>query len=192
MLSAVSTQLSQHDSKRRDLHEILVRRSVCHGEFELASGGKSNVFFDVKMTLLDPAGINLAADLVLEILENDPVDAVGGLIIGACPLVSALSVKSFQRRRAPKSFFYVRKEPKARGTKKLIEGNLESGSKVVIVDDVTTEGNSALSAVKAVRDLGCHVSKVVTVVDRCQGAEKNFLREGIQLISLFKISDFPV
>ena len=192
MLSAISTQSAQNDSMRRELHDILVRRSICRGEFELASGGKSNVFFDVKMTLLDPDGINLAANLILDILEADPVDAVGGLIIGACPLVSALSVKSLKRRRAPRSFFYVRKEPKPRGTKKLIEGNLEEGSKVVIVDDVTTEGNSALLAVKAVRELRCEVSKVITVVDRCQGAESNFAQAGIQLVSLFKITDFPI
>ena len=180
------------ETKRSRLRNIIAERSVCRGDFKLASGGKSNLFFDMKMTLLDPEGADLAADLILEALAADPVDAVGGLVIGACPIVSALSVKSLGRAGAPHSFFYVRKEPKERGTKKLIEGNLEEGSKVAVVEDVATEGNSALRAVAAVRELGCTVKTVVTVVDRLQGARENLAGHGVGLVSLFTRNDFPV
>jgi orotate phosphoribosyltransferase len=180
------------ETKRSRLRDIIARRSIFRGEFKLASGGASNLFFDMKMTLLDPEGADLAADLILDALAADPVDAVGGLVIGACPIVSALSVKSLGRKGAPRSFFYVRKEPKDRGTRKLIEGNLEEGSRVAIVEDVTTEGNSALRAVAAVRELGCTVKTVVTVVDRLQGARDNLANNGVGLVSLFTRDDFSV
>lgn len=181
---------AQCDSRVQRLREIIRQRSLRIGEFELASGSTSDVFFDMKATLLHPEGINLAGDLILERLERMRVDAVGGLIIGACPLVDILAAKSYGKPAAPQSYFYVRKEPKERGTKQLIEGNLGDGSRVVIVDDVTTEGNSALRAVTAVRAHNCHVSTVITVVDREQGAAQKFADQGIELISLLKRSDF--
>ncbi|MGB8276129.1 MAG: orotate phosphoribosyltransferase [Alphaproteobacteria bacterium] len=183
---------AQRDWRVQRLCEIIKDRSLKKGEFELASGSTSNVFFDMKATLLHPEGINLAGDLILERLERMPVDAVGGLIIGACPLVDVLATKSYGRVTAPQTYFYVRKEPKERGTKSLIEGNLSDGTRVVIVDDVTTEGNSALRAVEAVRAHHCRVSTVITVVDREQGAAQKFADRGIELISLLKRSDFPI
>jgi orotate phosphoribosyltransferase len=180
-----------HEKNRHRLREIIAEKSLTRGRFKLASGSESSVFFDMKMTLLDPEGATLAADLILDLLGGEKVDAVGGLVIGACPIVSAICVKSWMRER-PLQGFYVRKEPKERGTRKLIEGNLEAGSVAVILEDVTTEGNSALRAVHAARDLGCTVSKVVTVVDRMQGAREKLSQEGIELIALFTRDDFPV
>jgi orotate phosphoribosyltransferase len=192
MLSAVSTQRVRGDQKLARLRDIIAENSIIHREVKLASGGVSDVYFDMKMSLLNPEGANLAADLILDILGNEKVDAVGGLALGACPIVSALCVKAFDQQKSLKPF-YVRKEPKKHGTQKLIEGGpLEKGSRVVIVDDVTTKGKSVLLAVKAVRDLGCSVNKVVTVLDRLQGARENLAKEGIELVALFTRDNFSV
>ena len=119
------------------------------GDFKLASGGQSSVFFDMKMTLLDPEGINFVADLMVQLLEGEACDAIGGLVLGACPIVDAVIVKAYPTRRI--TGFYVRKEPKERGTNKMIEGPLAPGSACVMVEDVTTLGNSVLKAVAEAR-----------------------------------------
>ena len=179
------------DSKSRTrLREIITERSLTRGHFKLASGGESGIFFDMKTTLLDPEGASLTADLILDMVKDDEPQAIGGLVLGACPLVSAVCVKSAVRGQ-PIAGFYVRKEPKGRGTNKLIEGNLEPGWRVVVVEDVTTKGNSARKAVQAVREHGALVATVVTVVDRLQGAREN-LEEGIELSAIFTRDDFSV
>lgn len=181
----------KNSQARARLREIIAAKSLTRGQFKLASGSESNIFFDMKMTLLDPEGAALAADLILDLLAGESVDAIGGLVLGACPVVSAVSLKSGERGR-PIPGFFVRKEPKGRGTNKLIEGILPPGARVVVVEDVTTEGNSALRAVKAVRAEGGQVAKVVTVVDRLQGARENLAKEGLELTALFTRDDFSV
>lgn len=104
-------------------------------------------------------------------------------------IVDALCVKSFARR--PLVGFYVRKEPKNTGTRQMIEGPLNDGTRVILVEDVTTKGGSALKAARIVRDdLGCTVAKIVSVVDREAGAAANMAAEGIELVSLFTMADF--
>lgn len=184
--------MAPKDPKARDrLREIIADKSLTHGDFKLASGGESKFFFDMKTSLLDPEGASLAAELILDMLADDKVDAIGGLVLGACPVVSAVTVKSREHGR-PLPGFFVRKEPKGRGTDKLIEGNLEPGWRVVVVEDVTTEGNSALKAAQAVRAEGATVAKVVTVVDRLQGARETLAKEGLELVALFTRDDFRV
>jgi orotate phosphoribosyltransferase len=96
-------------AKRTRLKALIAARSVLTGgDFRLASGGRSTVFFDMKMTLLDPEGLNLVADLMLQLLEHEKFDAIGGLVLGACPIVDAITLKAFPARRI--SGFYVRKE----------------------------------------------------------------------------------
>lgn len=179
------------DPRLSRLRDIIEARSFQLGDFELASGQRSRVYFDMKLTLLHPEGINLATDLILDRIQDDKVDAMGGLSMGADPIVAVLAAKALNRPAAPQSYFYVRKEVKTRGTKKQIEGNLEEGSRVVIVDDVTTAGDSALLAIRAAQSCNCHVTKVITVIDREQGAKEKFAAEGIELVWLFKRSDFP-
>jgi orotate phosphoribosyltransferase len=194
MLSAVSTQPLRGEQKLARLRDIIIKKSIMHGDFKLASGGVSKIYFDMKMSLLDPEGATLAADLILEILDNEKVkvDAVGGLALGACPIVSALCIKVYEQNKTLKTF-YVRKDPKEHGTQKLIEGGpLVEGSRVIIVDDVTTAGSSVLRAIKAVRDLHCHVTKVITVVDRLQGAREKLAKERIELVSLLTRDDLPL
>ena len=113
---------------------------------------------------------------------------VGGLAVGAVPIVSALVFHSASR--VPIRGFYVREEIKNHGTQKLIEGLVERGAEVVILDDVTTKGTSAMKAVDAVRQINCRVMKVITVVDRLEGASETFRREGIDFKPVFTTKDF--
>ena len=172
------------------LREIIRKRSVITGNFELASGGSSDIFFEMKETLLDPEGLELATEMTLNIINELPnVDAVGGLELGACPVVTAICLKS--RAGRPLAGFYVRKERKKRGAKQLIDGPVVPGSSVVILDDVTTKGGSVLQAVHAAREeRDCNVVAVITVVDREQGAKEALAKEGLDLIPLFVMSEF--
>lgn len=157
--------------------------------FELASGDKSNYFFDIKLISMDAEGSELIAKMILELLKDDEVDYIGGLESGAIPIASVVANKSLQTKKQISAFF-VRKNQKERGTKKIIEGNLTEKSKVVIVDDVTTKGESVLLAVRRVRELNCKVDKVITIVDRLAGAKERLAKENIKLVALFTIKDF--
>ncbi len=175
--------------KKQRLQAIIAEKSLKKGDFILASGAKSNYLFDLKNTLLDPEGANLAADLVLENISAE-TNAIGGLELGACPIISAVCVKSYLINR-PLKTFYVRKEKKDRGSNKLIEGcELNKGDKVVIIDDVTTKAGSVMNAIKAVQNKGCIVIKVLSIVDRLEGATENLAKEGIPLDSIFTKNDF--
>ena len=174
--------------KKERLKEILLEKSLKiapEGEFfTLASGDKSQFFLDVKTTLLDPEGANLSGHLILEKTPNN-VDAIGGLELGACPAVSNACVISHQVGRRLKAF-YIRKEKKGRGTNQLIEGcELKAGDKIVMLEDVTTKGGSVKAAIKIVQNLGCKVVKVISVVDRQQGAKQSLKEDGIELDAIF-------
>lgn len=173
------------------LKEIIREKSFnTGGDFKLASGATSSFYFDMKPTVLDPEGASLVADAILERLQGANVKAVGGLVVGACPIVSSVCVKSFSKG-APLQGFYVHKEQKERGTKKMIEGDaLKHGDRVVIVEDVTTSGGSSLKAVDEVEKLGCTVVKVMTIVDRDAGATEAFARRGLPFEALFTKKDF--
>jgi orotate phosphoribosyltransferase len=188
-MGGTATATAASDRRAR-LRDIIAQRSVLTGgDFKLASGGQSNVFFDMKMTLLTPDGLGLVADLILDALEGEDVEAIGGLVLGACPIVDAVCLKSGERGR-PIAAFYVRKEPKHHGTDKLIEGPLAKGARVVVVEDVTTKGNSALKAAEAARKEGAEVARVVTIVDRLEGARDNLKSHGLELTALFTRDDF--
>lgn len=189
-LVAIAENNAAGSTGRGRLREIIKKKSVITGDFELASGGSSNIFFEMKETLLDPEGLDIASEMTLNIIDKIPnVDAVGGLELGACPVVTAVCLKSLGRR--PLTGFYVRKERKKRGAKQLIDGPVVRGSNVVILDDVTTKGGSVLQAVRAAREeLGCNVVAVVTVVDRQEGAREALAKEGLDLIPLFLLSEF--
>lgn len=174
---------------RARLRAIIAERSVlAGGDYTLASGGQSSVFFDMKMTLLDPEGLNLVADLIIEMIADEPCDAIGGLVLGACPIVDAVCLKSYPRR--PITGFYVRKEAKARGTNKMIEGPIRAGATCIMVEDVTTQGSSVLKAVGEARGAGCTINTVVTCIDRQQGARERLAAEGLALKPLFTMDEF--
>lgn len=158
------------------------------GPFKLASGATSDYYLDMKPSTFSPEGLNLIADIVYDMVRDDPgVDAVGGLELGALPITSAVSMRSFAER--PIEGFVVRKERKDHGTAKKIDGNFRDNSTVVLFEDVTTRGGSVMEAVRAVRARGATVTRIITIVDRLEGAAENLEREGIALQSVFTIRD---
>jgi orotate phosphoribosyltransferase len=177
------------DVVRTRLRDIVAAKSLLAGRRFTAASGKPNIFFDMKKTMLDPEGANLIADLMLDVLSREDVDHVGGVAMEAVPLVSSLCVKSYHRRLRFR-YFYVRKEAKDHGTATLVDGDLERGAKVAILEDVTTTGGSALKAAAAVKALGGQVKLVLSIVDRGEGADVAFRAHGLRLIPLLRWTDF--
>tara|TARA_B100000686_G_scaffold347819_1_gene437381 strand:+ start:414 stop:962 length:549 start_codon:yes stop_codon:yes gene_type:complete len=179
------------DKKRLRLRDIIAQKSFSgDGKFKLASGKSSAFYFDMKPTIFDPEGASLAADLILNIIADEEIDCVGGMAVGAIPLVSALVQASFKTIR-PIPGFLVRKEIKERGTRKKIEGNIVRNGKTLIVEDVTTTGGSAMQAIEAARlEANARISIVITLVDRLQGAKEFFAQQNIKLISLYDRNEF--
>jgi orotate phosphoribosyltransferase len=181
--------LSDLSYKKQQLLAIIRRFSLLQGrEFRLTSGASSSFFIDLKKTMLDPEGASLLADLLFDKIKAEDVDCVGGLETGAIPLVAELCMRSWPEK--PVKGFFIRKEAKGHGTDQQVEGRLEPGSRVILLEDVTTTGGSAMRAVDQTRQLQCTVLKVITVVDRLEGAEETFRKAGITFEALFTRHDF--
>lgn len=179
---------------RDKLKDIIRRRSFREkGAFKLASGRMSTVYFNLKPTMLDPEGARLIGAALAERAAALGGEMVGGLEMGAVPLVSAAAAMSAVAGR-PVGAVFVRKAAKEHGTQSLIEGLAEgetlSGRRVVVVEDVTTTGGSSLKAVNALRAAGANVEHVVTVVDREEGATEAFSAADLSLHALFRKSEF--
>jgi orotate phosphoribosyltransferase len=174
------------------LRDRIKRLAYEEGEFTLRSGVKSTYYIDLRKACLDYYVAHLLADaLYAEVAPFYP-DAVGGMAVGAVPLV-AYVVSEYGNRDIPIQGFYVREAAKAYATLRTLEGNLTNDHKVVVLEDVTTTGESALKVVLAVRKVGAEVVGVVTVVDRLQGAVECFKRAGVPFFkALFDITDFGV
>lgn len=170
--------------KRERFLELVKERGLLRGDFTLASGAKSSYFFDLKMVTLSPEGAYLAGKLVFELLRESGVDAVGGLTLGADPIVTAVAIVSHLEGK-PIPAFIVREELKEHGTQKAIEGNLPTkGSKVAIVEDVITKGGATLKAIAAVEAAGCRVVKVVALLDRHQGGSDELRKRGYDFAAI--------
>ena len=161
-------------STRARAFNLIKERSFRRGDFVLVSGKKSKFYLDMKPTMFHPEGANLLSELIFERIKNLKPDYVGGLAMGAVPLVSAINLLS-ELRNQPISGFFVRKEVKDHGTGKRVEsaGALK-GKRVVILEDVTTSGGSAMQAAKAVQEQGASVLLVLSMVDREEGAAEIF------------------
>ncbi len=180
-------------ASRARLAEIIRQRSFGRGEITLASGRKSDFYFNLKPTMLDPEGAALLAELTYEGLREEKVDYVGGLEMGAVPLAGAIAQLSWLKNH-PIAAFFVRKKPKEHGARLAVEGLAKGetlqGKRIVIVEDVTTTGGSAIKAAEAVRDAGGIIVAVFTMVDREEGATETFTAAGLKFRSLYKASEF--
>jgi orotate phosphoribosyltransferase len=182
-------QASDIARKRERLRAIIRRQSLLQNrDFRLASGRSSSFFFDMKKTMFDPEGAALLADLLFDAIKAEDVDYIGGLETGAVAIVAALCLRSWPEK--PIKGFFVRKETKGHGTDQRVDGHLEAGSRVMLFEDVTTTGGSAMQAVSQARQSGCTVLKVISIVDRLEGAEENFRAADIQFQALFTLRDF--
>ena len=178
---------------RDALLEIIRAEALRFGEFTLASGKKASYYLDCRNVTLHPRGANLIAQGMLEVIGGlDAVPAaVGGMAIGADPITASIVTLAGQRDLDLKGFM-VRKEPKGHGTGKQVEGPVEPGDSVVIVEDVITSGGSALKAADAAREYGLDVKCVIAIIDRLAGGEEAFQAKGIELIPLTTIRDFGI
>jgi orotate phosphoribosyltransferase len=178
---------------RARLIALLKRDALRTGTFTLASGRTSHYYVDGRKVTLSAEGAAVIGAGVLELLEKRPeVTAVGGLTMGADPIVGATLAVAGARGRTELRGFLVRKEAKAHGTGQLVEGPVSAGETVAILDDVATTGGSSLQAVAAAEALGCKVACVIVVLDRLEGAAAAFTARGIDFQALITIRDLGV
>ena len=175
------------DIAGRLLEVALVRGALKYGAFTLTSGKSSKYYFDGRLLSLDPEGSRLIVEALLPVLRHAEVEGVGGLTLGADPIVSAIALASGLWGKGI-SGFIVRKEAKAHGTGQSIEGPLQSGSRVAIVDDVCTTGGSLFQAIEAAEAAGCSVVKVATVLDRKEGGSEELRKRGYDFVALLEAS----
>ena len=182
------------EAMRRELLEMIVDVSFRRQKVTLASGKESDFYLDLRQTLMRPRGLALAGALALDRLSvGTPVASVGGMAVGAVPLVAAVLAAAERRDPAtPLLGFFVRKETKKHGLGKRIEGAFEQGMTVALVEDTVTTGGSTLEAVDAVEEAGGKVARVLCIVDRGEGAAEAFADRDMELESLFGRSDLPV
>jgi len=175
-------------TRHSDLAAFVRERAVLRGTFTLASGRVSDYYIDGKQITYSPIGLRLIAEAIRAELSDLPVDAIGGLEIGAIPIVSAVAMASAQWERAIPAFV-VRKEVKGHGTQKLIEGVLPEHGRIAVVDDVVTTGGSIVQAIEAVEGRGCSVRLAMAIVDRLSGAAEAMARRGVAYRALMTIED---
>ncbi len=159
----------------------------------LASGKESNIYFNMKPSMMDAEGADLLSKLMFELIATDNIDCIGGLEMGAVPIVSSVSIRSLEANR-PMAGFFVRKKAKEHGAALLLEGLADgegmAGKRVAVIDDVATTGGSVLKAVEAVQAAGGEVVVAAVVVDRQEGAAQLLSQHGIALKAVFTADDF--
>ena len=173
------------EQKKRELTDLLKQKCYRKGDFLLSSGRRSEHYMNCKPVTLDGYGLELVSELMADLIDEDAV-AVGGLTLGADPLVAGIAMK------AKISGFIVRKEPKGHGTNAKLEGpKLPKGSKVTVVEDVTTTCKSAIKAVRAIREAGYDVTRIVTLIDRQEYGEADIyaLDAKCELLSVFELTE---
>ena len=165
------------------LLQLLKTDAYREGDFTLSSGKQSHHYINCKPVTLNGYGLKLASYLFMDHLDTD-AKAVAGLTLGADPLVSGVAMMSEMNG------LIVRKKPKGHGTDAWIEGpRPPEGSVVTVLEDVITTGGSALFAVEKIRDAGYVVNRIVSIVNRQEGAEASIIAEGLELVSLFTLED---
>jgi orotate phosphoribosyltransferase len=177
----------------QELIEIIKERSYRRGKFKLASGVESEFYFNLKPTMMAPKGAYLCARALLEKIRSVEVDYVGGLEMGAVPVIASLAALSHAEGK-PVNTFFVRKKAKDHGTQDLVEGLMQgetlAGKKVMIIDDVATSGGSIVKAAEVARAAGASVETALVIIDREEGAAEALQKAGIRLLSVLKKSDF--
>ncbi|MBU1086442.1 MAG: orotate phosphoribosyltransferase [Candidatus Omnitrophica bacterium] len=182
----------RYSKDKKQLLSILKNLSFKKQHVILASGKTSDYYFDGRISSLSSQGAYLMAKIILDMIKNDKITAIGGLTLGADPIIGA-TVAISCKTGTPINGFIVRKNEKKHGMQKIIEGpELKKSSKVLIIDDVVTTGSSTIQAIEAVKKIGCKISRVIAIVDRCEGATENIAKTGCKLESIFTIEDFNI
>jgi orotate phosphoribosyltransferase len=176
---------------RQRLIDLCRARALKFGEFTLTTGKKASYYFDGKQITLHSGGLRLVSEGLLDLLGSVDFQAIGGMSIGADPIIGGVLTAAASRGRELTGFL-VRKEAKGHGTKRYVEGPVQPGMKVVIVDDVVTTGGSSLQAADRIQEFGCEVVMAVAIVDRLEGGAANFAARNLPLSSLLTIRDFGI
>ena len=190
----VKRPFGMDDERLRRLWEIVRDHSLMLGDFTLTSGRKSNYLFQLRPTVMHPEGAAIIGELIVEFMRKNDLWAIGGLEMGAVPIVSAVAVRSHDMGW-PVNAFFMRKKAKEHGAKQLFDGWLpplseEEPESILIIDDVTTTGGSLLKTALKMREMGYVVDTALSVVDREEGALENLAGHGITLHALLTKSDF--
>jgi orotate phosphoribosyltransferase len=176
---------------RQALVDLIRERALKFGDFTLASGKKASYYLDCRQVTLDSRGAQLIGAGMLELLQDDMPELVGGMAIGADPITAAiLTLAGIQK--LPLRGVMVRKEPKGHGLGKHVEGPFHDGERLVIVEDVVTTGGSSLKAIEHCEAVGLKVKRVLAIIDRLEGGREAFAARGYELTTLFTIRDFGI
>ena len=178
---------------KQALLDLVREKALKFGDFTLTSGKKATYYLDAKQVTLDPAGARLVAEGVLDLIAKEPrsPEAVGGMAIGADPITAAVVTMSAVRG-TPLRGFMIRKEAKGHGTNRHVEGPVQPGDEVVIVEDVVTTGGSSLAAIERAEGFGLKVTRVIGIIDRLEGGRQALEAKGYPLASLFTVRDFGI
>lgn len=176
------------ERNKERLLALIQERAFLPGDVVLSSGAKSSFYVDGKMVAMMPEGAHLIGEVVYDHIKDMDFDAIGGLAVGAVPMVTSIAISCYNNGRDAEGFF-VRVEAKSHGTKKLIEGRLPEHARVIIVDDVVTSGKSVMQAIEACESAGATVILVLSVVDRQAGAHEMFESCGYRYESIFTKED---
>ena len=177
------------EADRQRLIALISDEAVFHGDFTLSSGKQANYYVDMRKLTLDHRAAPAIGRIMLDLIADIPhVASVGGLTLGADPIANAILHKSVHAGR-PLDAFVVRKEPKDHGRGRQIEGADVSGKRVVVVEDTSTTGQSALKAVEALRREGAEVVAVAVIVDRATGAQAAVEAAGLEWRAAIGLAD---
>ena len=156
------------------LIELVIEKAFRYSEepvFKLVSGKMSRYYFNCKAVTLNPEGMYLIGNILFDSVKDANIHGIGGLTLGADPIAYAVAYTSYLNKK-PIEAFVVRKTPKSHGTMQWIEGNIRSGDRVVIVDDVITTGQSTIQAIERAKEGGLNIIKIVTLIDRQEGGKE--------------------
>ncbi|MEY2900537.1 MAG: hypothetical protein RL247_703 [Actinomycetota bacterium] len=175
--------------QREQLIQYISSEAVHHGDFTLTSGQKASFYVDLRQVSLDHRVAPLIGDVMLEVMsEFEPVDAIGGLTMGADPIASAIMHRGILAGKTYDAIV-VRKEPKDHGRGKQIEGPDVRGKRIVVVEDTSTTGGSPLKAARAIEEAGGEVVAVCVVVDRNTGADRVIEEAGFPYRAAIRLAD---
>jgi orotate phosphoribosyltransferase len=178
------------EQARTRLLELLKTRAVSFGRFTLASGKQSAYYINSKKVLFHGEAVWLLGEILWDLTKNLNIQAIGGLEVGAIPMATAAALHYQMHGRSLEGFF-VRKQAKEHGSQQRVEGVIQSGFRVAVIDDVFTQGTSVLQAITEVERLGAEVVAVSCIVDRLEGARER-LAQRYTYLPIFTIRDFGI
>jgi orotate phosphoribosyltransferase len=185
----INMNSSSLQQDKKELLEIIKKKAYFREKIILSSGKESDYYIDARLVTLDPQGVYLCAKIILELLANDNVTAIGGPTLGADPMVGAIGVLSLQAKK-PVNTFIIRKAPKPHGRQKQIEGpEISVQSRIALIDDVATTGKAFLESLDVLDAMNIKPVKAVCIVDRREGAKEALAKRGCVLVPIFDISE---